>query len=67
MRGLRRSVGRRVVVVTGFVQARGVVRAVSGGCLLLEDAVAVEQRGDVKVDGGLLVPVSRIEYVQVLA
>lgn len=67
MRGLRRAVGARVVLVTGKLSVRGRLVAVSGGVLLIRDAVAVERElGSVPVDGELLVPVGRVEYVQVL-
>lgn len=66
MRGMRKLAGRQVVLVTGQVQVRGRVDAVTGGVVLLSEATALERTGDVKVDGSLMVPISRVEYVQVL-
>lgn len=67
MRGFRRCVGSRVVLVSDDIRVRGRVGAVFGGVLLLREVDAIDDTvGVTRVDGELLVPVARVAYVQVI-
>jgi hypothetical protein len=66
VRELKTLTGRTVIVVTGETALEGVVESATRTCVTLVDARAVDGPTPVPVDGSVLVPTSRIAYVQVV-
>ncbi|ALE05516.1 hypothetical protein AL755_08540 [Arthrobacter sp. ERGS1:01] len=65
MRELKVLTGKRVIVVTADTALAGVLESATRAAVTLCDAAAVDGPQPVPVDGFVIVPVSRISYVQV--
>lgn len=65
MREFKLLTGERVVVMTDATALNGVVDFVSRSALTLRDVQAVDGPAPYPVDGLVIIPVSKINYVQV--
>lgn len=65
MRGLRQWISQTVIVSTAGFDVRGKLSEVRGGCLVLKDAVALQDGVNTPVDGLLVIPEVQVRYVQV--
>lgn len=66
MSDYRRHVGRLVVVQLDDISIRGTLSRDGNTCMELEDAASLSTDGSSRpIDGTVLVPLSRIDWVQV--
>lgn len=66
MRALKLLTGRTVIVGTPATTVRGVIESSDNEVVTLVEAVALETGQEIVVDGLLLLPISRVDYVQVV-
>lgn len=67
MRELKTLTGRTVVVASDGATLRGVLESATRSFVTLVDVVDVDRPDPVPVAGSVLVPASRITYVQVVS
>ena len=67
MRELKTHTGRTVVVASDGATLRGVLESATRSFVTLVDVVAVDRPEPTPIAGAVLVPASRITYVQVVS
>lgn len=63
---LRRYVGHQVIIQVGEDSLSGIVRRVSRDSLTIDSASLATGRTPVPMDGAVVVPVSRLRWVQAI-
>ena len=65
MREFKMLTGQRIIVVTDATSLSGVVDSATRSALTLRDVMAVDVATPYPVDGVVIIPSSKISYVQV--
>jgi hypothetical protein len=65
MREFKMLTGQRIIVVTDATSLSGVVDSATRSALTLRDVMAVDVPTPYPVDGVVIIPASKISYVQV--